>query len=304
MTHAEQAAAIADTYSDFERSQVLATDGTALDVYECGIPHGSPVVVVNPVGVPVVLPSRLMRRLGEHHRVICWEQRGCRETSPEYLAKPTEYSSFVSDLVRIVEVKGGTGCALIGICSGASLAIAAVANDLVKVAPLVLVSPAVRFCQGYSPSIFDQAVVPYMQMIAAGDRVIAESILELNAAQASQRHLTAGEDERLIEAADRWNLRSIESLLVYAKTVGAFAGESMDAYLPRVRQKVLLISAADDGIVAIATVRQLAKLLPQADLLEYPSGGHFLVFLNAEVRAKIGGLIAEAAKHRECGTPQ
>jgi pimeloyl-ACP methyl ester carboxylesterase len=295
LTHAAPAAAIADAYSDFDRSQVVAEDGTALDVYECGISHGSPVVIVNPIGVPVVLPSRLMRRLGERHRVICWEQRGCRESAREFLAKPTEFQSFVSDLVRVVEVKGGKRCALIGICSGASLAIAAVANELVNVAPLVLVSPGVRFSQGYSPSIFDQAVVPYMQMIADGDRAIAESILDLNAAQAAHGEPTAADDELLVDAADRWNLRTLDSLLVYAKTVSVFAGQSMDSHLPRVRQKVFVISASDDKTVLIATVRQLTELLPHADLLEHSSGGHFLVFLNAEAQADICGIIDDSA---------
>jgi 3-oxoadipate enol-lactonase len=293
LTRAEKEVAIAEAYRDFDRSQVIAGDGTALDVYECGIPQGSPVVIVNPIGVPVVLPSRLMRRLGERHRVICWEQRGCRQTFAEHCAKSTDYQSFVSDLVRIVEIKGNARCALIGICSGASLAIAAVANDLVKVAPLVLVSPAVRFRQGYSPSIFDQAVVPYMQMIAAGDRAIAESILELNA-QAAYGNPTAAQDEQLLDAADRWNLRSLDSLLVYAKTISTFAEELMDSSLPLVRQRVLVICASDDKTVLIETVRQLTRLLPNADLLEQPGGGHFLLFLDAAAQTKICDFVAAA----------
>jgi len=282
-------------YRDFKHSQVAARDGTLLDVYEYGLQHGPPVIVVNAIGVPLVLASRLMRRLGERNRVVSWEQRGCRTELKDFLTKPHDFGSFVADLVRVVEATGGAdGCSLVAICSGAGLAIRAVAEKLVTATSLILVSPSVRFAQGYSPSIFDLAVVPYMHMVADGNLALAQNMLDLGAVHQSHQNANTGADQHLIHSADRWSLRSIDSLVVYAKTVRAFSAQQLDSDFPRVHQKVLVLCAADDRTLSIASVRRLTELLPDAVLVEEPSGGHFLVFLSAEVQSRICEAIESA----------
>lgn len=288
----------ADEFADLEESRLAAPDGTSLRVFEYGPVDAARVIVVNPIGVPILLSSRLVRELGKRYRAIGWEQRGCRNETGYLPEERNHYSMFLADLVEVVRSKAGRmPHALVGICSGASLALKAVAHRLVEPISLSLVSPAVRFKAGYSPSLFDKSVVPYMRMIAAGDRQLAKSLLDIKAANAAQG-LTGSEEERLIEAADRWSLRCLESLQVYARTIRSFADQSLDEELSKIQQKVHIVSAVDDQTVCIHSVRSLARHLAKSQLTEYERGGHFLLFLSAAARIAVAELIARDFRER------
>jgi 3-oxoadipate enol-lactonase len=281
---------LTDGLADFDRSTLLSADGTVLDMFAIGPSHAPKVVVVNPLGVPLLICSRLMRRLSARYRVVSWEQRGCNASRSEFFARPHDYAAFVADLVQVIESLNAKPCALIGVCSGAALAIRAIAERRIVVEPLVLVSPAVRFDSGYVTSVFDLAVVPYMQRISAGEPELAESILEMRSAAAPTTQY-ASEDERLAEAADKWGLRSLDSFHVYARTVSVFHGERMDMDFPRIRQKAFVLTAIDDQTVAAASVRRMVALLPNAELSEYATGGHFMILTRQDAQERVCEII-------------
>ncbi|HET9396214.1 MAG TPA: alpha/beta hydrolase, partial [Nitrospiraceae bacterium] len=258
---------------DFKYTDLQMRDGTSLGIYECGPDSAPPVVIVNPIGAPILVASRLMRSLADGYRVICWEQRGCTSDVETFTRRPHDFAAFVNDLLDVVEHIGGRSCGLVGICSGASVVIRAVARDWVRAAPLILVSPLVRFTRGYVPSLFDRAVVPYMQMIGSGNRALAKDLMALDAAKPAAQNPHATEDEVLMEAAGRWSMRSLESLLVYARAVQAFSTPRLETEFSQVAQRVCVFSAADDTMVTIQSVRTLVQLLPQAHLTEYAKGG-------------------------------
>jgi pimeloyl-ACP methyl ester carboxylesterase len=276
------------TYQDFERKEVVVRDGSSLVTYEFGPEDGRTVVIVNPVGVPVVIASRLARRLGERYRVICWEQRGYGMARNDFLARPHDYAAYVADLLDVAAASTGVPAAVVGICSGAALAITAVARNMIRPLSLVLVCPAVRFSAGYVPSIFDSAFVPYMRMISAGNQPFARELLDMRAAYAKEpRAGTPGIDEQIIETADTLSLQSLDSLLVYARTLQVFKDETLDGDIRRVRQKTVVFATADDKTVSVQSIRQLCKLLPNAELREYERGGHLAVFTREDVRQGI-----------------
>jgi pimeloyl-ACP methyl ester carboxylesterase len=278
---------------DFKYAQVQVRDGTSLGLYESGPDNAPAVVLVNPIGAPILLASRLMGSLADRYRVICWEQRGTSSDLETFTRKPHDFAAFVNDLVDVVEHIGGGRCGLIGICSGASVAIRAVAQGWVHAAPLILVSPLVRFARGYVPSLFDRAVVPYMQMIGSGNRALAKDLMDLDAAKPAERN-GGTEDEILMEAAGRWSMRSLESLLVYARAVQAFSAPRLETEFSRIAQRACVFAAADDTMVTIQSVRSLVQQLPQADLTEYPQGGHLLVGTSKQLHAAIRGCLDAA----------
>jgi pimeloyl-ACP methyl ester carboxylesterase len=282
-----------DSCRDLRCRQIPGRDGYPLQVYECGPRSARPVVIVGPIGVPILVVSRLMRTIGAKYRVISWEQRGCDCEARLFLEQPHDFAAFESDLAQVVEATEAARCALIGVCSGASLALSAVAHGLVQAAPLVLVSPLIRFVDGYVPSLFDRAIVPYMQKISEGNQEVAKEMLEMDAVMRAGEANDGDEDERLMDAANRWNLRSLETLLVYARAVRAFSVGTMDAEIAIVRQKVLVCAAADDKTVSIRSVRKLAGHLPGAQLLEYRSGGHYIVFTLRELQVAIRKFIED-----------
>jgi pimeloyl-ACP methyl ester carboxylesterase len=280
------------TYEDFERIEIPARDGSTLVTYEYGSKDAQTVVIVNPVGVPIVIASRLARRLGQRYRVVCWEQRGFATPPDDFQAKPHDYSTYVTDVLDVCGRATGPLAALIGICSGAALAVTAVARNMIQPLSLVLVCPAVRFSEGYLPSIFDSAFVPYMRMIGAGNRPLARELLEMRAAYVKEPRSGAPQmDEQIIEAADTVSFQSLEGLLVYARALQVFTDERLDAEIGRLGQKAVVFATADDKTVSVQSIRRLCEMLPNAELHEYPKGGHFAVFTREDLRQKIMDVI-------------
>lgn len=283
------------TYEDFECIEIPTRDGSTLVAYEYGARGAQTVVIVNPVGVPIVIASRLARLLGRKYRVICWEQRGYRTPPDAFQAKPHDYSAYVTDVLDVCNRATGALVALIGICSGAALAITAVARNMIQPSSLVLVCPAVRFSEGYLPSIFDSAFVPYMRMIGAGNRPLARELLEMRAAYVKEPRSSAPPiDEQIIEAADTLSLQSLDGLLVYARALQVFTDETLDAEIARLGQRTVVFATADDKTVSVRSIRRLCEMLPNAELHEYPKGGHFAVFTREDMRQQIVSVIDAA----------
>jgi pimeloyl-ACP methyl ester carboxylesterase len=278
---------LAATYDGFERVDLTMRDGSKLAAYERG-PVGAPaVVIVNPIGVPIVIASRLARRCAERYRVVCWEQRGFRADPREFFEKPHDYATYISDLLEVVAQRAAAPCILVGVCSGAALVIKAIATKLLEASRLVLVSPAVHFKEGYAPSVFDQAFVPYMRMISSGRRQLAKEILDMRAARLAEQQAPPSLDEQIAEAADTASLDSVDSLTVYARSVQIFTDQRLDAEIAQVPQKAHVFSAADDRTVSIRTVRELCRRLPNSELREYKTGGHYMAFLRDDVQEAI-----------------
>jgi pimeloyl-ACP methyl ester carboxylesterase len=279
---------LAGAYEGFERADITATDGYPLTSYECGPRHAPPVIIVNPIGVPIVIASRVARKLGERYRVTCWEQRGYRSEPQAFFAAAHDFAAFQSDLLNVVRQRATMPPIVIGFCSGAALAIRALAQNAFEASRLVLICPAVRFDNGYVPSIFDQAFVPYMRMISGGNHALGKQLLEMRAANLAERKDAAiSDDDLLAEAADTASLQSLDSLMIYARTVKEFSDQRLDADLANVRRRVTVFAAVDDRTVSIQSVRQLCRLLQDAHLQEFARGGHYMAFLRGDVQDAI-----------------
>jgi len=274
---------LARELSPFRTRAVGVPDGATLRVFECGLESAPPLIIVNPIGIPILLVARLALRLAESFRVICWEQRGVNAPAADFFGRPHGFDAFVSDLVEIAGVSGATdGHPMIGVCSGAAQLVRATATGAISPSSLVLVSPQLRFSVGYTPSQFERTVVPYMRAISSGRLEIAQQLLEL-----SQREFFAPgttDDVLLVHAADRSNLNSLDSLRVYASTAEIFTRELCDADFGAISQDVCIVSARGDKMISVESVRQLPTRMRSARYREYSEGGHHAIFLNAQLR--------------------
>lgn len=277
---------MAQELRSFQSRDLQVADGTRLRVFECGHANAPPLIIVNPIGIPVLLVARLAQRLSESFRVICWEQRGLNATPDEFFARPHGFDAFVSDLVEIAALHGASEAhPMIGVCSGAAQLVRATAQGKLSPSSLVLISPQLRFSEGYVPSQFEANVMPYMRAIASGRLAVAEQLLSL-----SKREFFAegtSEDVLLVHAADSSNLQSLDTLRIYASTAETFTAERFDADLGALCQSVCLVSARGDKVISVQSVRRLPTLIRNARYLEYSEGGHHATFLNARLREDI-----------------
>jgi pimeloyl-ACP methyl ester carboxylesterase len=269
----------------FRTRDVCMTDGTRLRVFECGPTGAPPLIIVNPIGIPVLLVARLAQRLSESFRVICWEQRGVNATPADFFSRPHGFESFVDDLAQIAALSGASDChPMIGVCSGAAQLVRATATGKVTPSSLVLISPQLRFGVGYRPSQFERTVVPYMRAISSGRVEIAQQLMELSNRTAFAPGTS--EDVLLMHAADS-SLQSLDSLRIYASTVETFTSQLCDADFAAISQDVCVVSARGDKIISVESVRQLPTLMRSARYREYSEGGHHAIFLNAKLREDI-----------------
>jgi pimeloyl-ACP methyl ester carboxylesterase len=278
--------ALARELSAFRCDDIVVSDGSRLRTFECGPQTAPPLIIVNPIGVPILLVTRLARRMSGCFRVICWEQRGVNAPATDFFSRPHDFNAFVTDLVEIAERSGvHEECPMIGVCSGATQLVRAAATGRISPTTLVLVSPMLRYSAGYQPSQYDLTIVPYMRAIAAGRLGVANQLLEISRRESFDPG--ESEDAILVKTADRCNLQSLDALRVYAATASAFAEERCDADLETIEQQVCIISARGDRMISPESVRHLPTLMRSARLREYAEGGHHAVFLNEKVREQI-----------------
>ena len=291
LPHSSALACIRDCYAHFERHTVSTHDGKCITTYEIGSPGAPVVVIINPIGVPLLVVSRLALQLAARHRVVCWEQRGFGENSVTFLDTRHEYVDYVADVLDVVSQRADSLAAVIGVCSGASLAIKAAALGSMQPHKLLLVSPAIFFGDGYIPSQFDTSVSPFMRMIDGTNRGLAEDLIDLR--MSSRR--TNGEQEvtdlEVMDAADTMSVASIDSLLVYSRIVRVFTDQKLDRELASTRSLVHVFATQDDATVSIRSTRRLCQLLPNAVLHEFAQGGHFSLYTRCDVRDAIGGIV-------------
>jgi len=280
-------------YLGVTKTHLVARDGEMLQLYECGQDDAPPLIMVNPIGIPILLVTRLIRRLAVCYRVTCWLQRNIG-TPPDTSHPNGAFETLLDDLVHIAHSRNARSAPMVGVCSGATLLVRAAARKLIDPEHLVLISPLIRFNEGYVPSQFESTVVPYMRMIAKGNRALAQQIIQLS----KKDSLVQGtsEDMQLVQGADRANLQSIDALLSYAAIVDSFMSQQFDADIPALEGRISIVSAAGDKMIAAASVRKLASLIPQASLTEFSAGGHYAIFVDERAREDIAGkLIASGS---------
>jgi hypothetical protein len=171
---------------------------------------------------------------------------------------------------------------MIGVCSGAAQLVRATAQGKITPSSLVLISPQLRFGEGYVPSQFEKNVMPYMRAIASGRLAVAEQLLTLSKREFFPEGTS--EDVLLVHAADSSNLQSLDALRIYASTAEAFTNERFDGDFGALSQSVCIVSARGDKVISVDSVRRLPALIRTARYLEYSEGGHHATFLNAKLR--------------------
>jgi pimeloyl-ACP methyl ester carboxylesterase len=277
---------LGSSYGAFEVTQLRLQSGLPLTVFERGSPECPCAILISPIGVPLAVMERLAHRLSQDYRVVCWEQRVDTNGASEEPAGPRSFADCYAELLAVAAARSKSPAVLIGQCSGAALAIQSVVDGALQPQRLVLLSPAVRFTQGYVPSIYDRAYVPYMRRIATGDHRLAQQLIEMRrASEASRAPLSP--DDQLVDAADSLCLQSATCLERYAQAVVSFTSQSFDDRLKELSVPTAVFSCADDMTVSIGTARALSQHIPDCRFFEFVTGGHYGLYTSAEYRAAV-----------------
>ena len=155
----------------FSEDTLIAGDGTPLTVLEAGDPEKPTVLLINALGVSCLFLARLAKALARDHHVLTWESRGL----PDYSAMAEDGDLSVerhcSDATEVLAYKGREADAVVAYCSGANVAVHAIANRTFAANRLCIVSPSMELATATARTVYQRTMLPiWEKMIRLGPR--------------------------------------------------------------------------------------------------------------------------------------
>jgi pimeloyl-ACP methyl ester carboxylesterase/class 3 adenylate cyclase len=233
---------------------------------------------------------RMMRRLGQHFRVICFDKRG-QGMSDRFDGVPT-LEQRMDDVRAVMHAAGSNRAVLFAYSEGGAMGALFTATYPAKVERLVLFAAIARFSKApdypHSPTLARmlQAVAdtwgtpasaPMFAPGRAGDADFCERVARYQRQTASPSAM-----RRLMMANDQIDVRAI---------------------LPQVHRPTLVLQRRGDRVVRCGNGRYLADHIPDAVYLELPGADHLPTEGDMEAIIDAIDRFADATWVREVDTP-
>src|SRR5689334_14612034 len=132
LDEAQRAFATYQGLRSFAVGSVVADDGTPLRVLEAGNPNRPTVLLVNALGVSSLFLTEIAKRLTRNFHVLTWESRGLPDYSSLKDGGDLSVERHCLDAVQLLEQKSRRADAVVSFCSGANIAVYAVAKHLMN----------------------------------------------------------------------------------------------------------------------------------------------------------------------------
>jgi 3-oxoadipate enol-lactonase len=262
-----------------------APDRAQLTVWEYGDCSAQTLIVVLPVGIqaPTCLP--VLARMAQLFRVVTWHGRGHAETAEEFDNLNLSADSHVNDLMSVIASLEIHSCQLIGICSGAIVALrASVHSNVVR--SVVSVCGYLNLQSVAGENAFTRnAELVFRQMAESRKKAIdmyqiAQIIFRSEKSLAEYRHFQ--DPERFCRY-----VTSVyddpETAYRYSRLLTTLYDEPVSSWLSSVAVPVLLIRVRDDLIVPFGWAEYAKNILTNAQLRTYDCGGHWALLTESQI---------------------
>jgi pimeloyl-ACP methyl ester carboxylesterase/DNA-binding CsgD family transcriptional regulator len=205
-------------------------------------------------------------RLGEHHTLLRYDERGCGLSSTE-VGKPS-VETWVTDLGAVVDAAGFERFALLGVSQGAAIALAYAARHPDRVSDLVLYGGYARGRQLRGQGEQEDALVAAIRAGWASDDPAFRRVFSMLFLPHGSPTQMAWYDELLRRTT------SAETAVQLFRARGAIdvadAAEAVEA-------RTLVVHARGDRVVPVEEGRLLAARIPGARLVVLDSENHILL---------------------------
>jgi 3-oxoadipate enol-lactonase len=255
----------------FGKEIVTAFDGVPLSVYS-GRQGREAVVFASACGMPAALAESWMRFIARDRRVLTWESRGLFEAADYHGDYAIDTAAQAADLFTVMDHYGVPSAHVIGLCGGASIALAAAAQQPGRISSLSLWHGAYVLASGCPKTRHQQDLIELMT-IAAHSRPAARSV------QATIGHMALGSAPAELAHLVLYPYANSELFYRYCQLNGTLATTDVEQYLSRVKQPALVVTSRDDATAHPQGSRQVAGLLPNARLRVEPHGDHSSLFI-------------------------
>jgi pimeloyl-ACP methyl ester carboxylesterase/DNA-binding CsgD family transcriptional regulator len=207
-----------------------------------------------------------LERLGAHHRLLRYDERGCGLSDTEVGDPSVE--TWVGDLQTVVDAAGLERFALLGVSQGAAIAVAYAARYPERVSDLVLYGGFARGRRLRGQSSQEDALIAAIRAGWTDEESAYRHLF-------SMLFLPRGTPEQMA-----WYdqlLRTTTSAETAVRLFRARGGIDVVDVAREVRARTLVIHARDDRIVPATQGRLLATLIPGARFVTVDSCNHILL---------------------------
>jgi pimeloyl-ACP methyl ester carboxylesterase len=205
-------------------------------------------------------------RLGEHHAVLRYDERGCGLSSAE--AGEPSIESWVADLGAVVDAAGYERFALLGVSQGAAIAVAYAAEHPDRVSGLVLYGGYARGRRLRGQREQEEALIAAIRAGWAGDDPAFRRVFSMLFLPHGTAAQMAWYDELL---------RSTTSAETAIRLFRARGAIDVTAATGAVEARTLVVHARDDRVVPVEEGRLLAARIPDARFVVLDSANHILL---------------------------
>ena len=256
----------------FGEETIRAPDGAHLPVYAGGAPSAAPIALVLPCGMPIELSEMWLRRLAVRRRVVAWETRGLFCRQDDFDAMGVDLDTQAKDLFAVMDHHGIDRSHVVGLCSGAVVAMRAATLQPERVSSLSLWNGDYYGLGEDCPRTpYQKGFAALTAMVARGRKpaaLVQRRFLQPAAIAGVDRtwaHLTLYPyaDAGLLHLFGRLNLPVIGSELA------GWAGE--------VQVPTLVVTSETDERAHPEGSRRMARALPRGQLHTEPEGDHLSV---------------------------
>jgi pimeloyl-ACP methyl ester carboxylesterase len=250
-------------------TQTLTAKGVTFAYRELGQHHGgTPVVMLTHLAA--VLDNwdpRIIDGLAAKHHVIAFDNRGIGASSG---APSSSIEAMADDTITFIQAKGLQKVDLLGFSLGGMVAQEVVLKDPQRVRKMVLAGTGPAGGRGISTvagvTFYDMLRGFFTSQDAKQFLFFTRTPPGIEAGKAFLARLKERTEDRDTEITVSAFLAQLEALRAW--------GQKAPADLSVVTQPVLVVNGDDDRMVPTVNTRDLARRLPNSQLIIYPDAGH------------------------------
>ena len=249
----------------------ISIDGLpAINLVRTGPRGGPPVLLLHAVGLDLTWWDHQFGTLAQHHDVVAFDMPGHGLSGP--LGAPPSFDAFTTVTAAVLAHVGAGPAHVVGISFGGMVAqtLALARPDLVR--SLSLVATLCTFPGPVRAALRERA------RVARKDGMAAIVPLSL------QRWFPQAFRDRRPDILDRAaKTMLLQDPQFHAAMWDVIATLDLEARLPTLSCPTLVVAGSEDINAPVAAARQIAGLIPGAEMHQVPGVGHFPPFEQPEV---------------------
>jgi 3-oxoadipate enol-lactonase len=246
---------------------------------------GEPLLLVMGLGWPRQMWARHLPALTERFRVIMLDNRGVGQTVTT--SSHWTLADMADDALAVLDAAGVTQAHVYGASMGGGIAQVMAIEHPERVGALILGCTAARAAQRHVPLWL---VIRYLlPALLAGRQVRTVALARALVYGPATDPAVIAEDLRLLDSLHR----PAEGIRAQRRAVLDCEGSQLR--LGSVRSPTLIIHGSDDRLVPFRYGEELARLIPDADLVVLPGAGH--VYITDATQAADSAVLSFLAAH-------